>query len=98
MPNKVQQDDIVKMNELYLQLKTYAAVSRIVGFSPTTVKRYIDPNFVTAKDLPYKKFSGVICDARFIVRPKSKEGWFEWLSFKEKEKNDCEELRKEILL
>lgn len=37
MANKVTHEDIKKMNRLYLKLKTYAAVSREVGFSPSTV-------------------------------------------------------------
>ena len=39
---------IVKMNELYLSLGTYAGVSRALGGSPspTTVKKYIIPNYV----------------------------------------------------
>ena len=42
MPRKlVEPQDIIKMNELYKELGTYAAVARKVGFSPTTVKKYI---------------------------------------------------------
>lgn len=33
--------DIQEMNKLYLELKTYAAVARATGFSPSTVKKYI---------------------------------------------------------
>lgn len=41
MANKVTQTDITRMNELYLTLKTYAAVAREVGFSASTVSKYI---------------------------------------------------------
>ena len=41
MARKVTEEDKILMNELYLKLKTYAAVARETGFSPTTVKRYI---------------------------------------------------------
>lgn len=37
----VTQVDIKEMNQLYAKLKTYAAVARATGFSPSTVKRYI---------------------------------------------------------
>ena len=37
--------DIAEMNRLYSELHTYAAVARQVGFSPATVKKYIDPNY-----------------------------------------------------
>lgn len=41
----ITQADIKKINQLYLELKTYAAVSRATGFSPGTVKKYVNPNY-----------------------------------------------------
>ena len=35
---KVTNEDIVRFNELYAKLKTYAAVARETGFSASTVK------------------------------------------------------------
>lgn len=51
MAKKVTQEDIEQMNELYLELHTYAAVSRAVGFSAGTVKRYIIPNYQSKDSL-----------------------------------------------
>ncbi len=48
---RVTQDEIVIMNELYLEKGTYAAVAREVGFSPSTVKKYIIPNYVSTKNI-----------------------------------------------
>ena len=48
---RVTQDEIVTMNELYLEKGTYAAVAREVGFSPSTVKKYIISNYVSTKDI-----------------------------------------------
>lgn len=42
---KVTNSEIKLMNELYLQYHTYSAVARAVGRAPSTVKRYIDPNY-----------------------------------------------------
>ena len=42
---KVTQEEILQMNILYKELGTYAAVSREIGRAPSTVKKYIDPNF-----------------------------------------------------
>lgn len=50
MANKVTPDDILQMNTLYLELKTYAAVARKTGFSAGTVKKYIIPNFTPAAE------------------------------------------------
>lgn len=44
---RVTQDEIIKMNELYLEYKTYAAVAKEVGRAPSTVKRYIDPEYIS---------------------------------------------------
>lgn len=44
---RVSQDEIIKMNELYLEYGTYSAVAREVGRAPSTVKKYIDPNYVS---------------------------------------------------
>lgn len=45
MANKVTQKDITNFNELYLTLKTYAAVARATGFSSSTVSKYIEPGY-----------------------------------------------------
>lgn len=51
MAKKVTQEDIEQMNELYLELHTYAAVSRAVGFSAGTVKKYIIPDYQSKNSL-----------------------------------------------
>ena len=60
MPRTVINDDlIIQMNELYLQIKTYAGVSRALGGSPapSTVKKYIIPNYTSRKELKSTKVS-----------------------------------------
>ena len=42
---RVTESEIKQINELYLQYGTYAAVAREVGRAPSTVKKYIDPNY-----------------------------------------------------
>ena len=58
MANKVTPDDILQMNTLYLELKTYAAVARKTGFSAGTVKKYIIPNFAPATE--NTKWNGIL--------------------------------------
>ena len=41
MANKVTNEDILRINELYYKHKTYAEVARQTGFSAGTVKKYI---------------------------------------------------------
>ena len=47
------QEKIIEINELYLKIKTYAGVSRAMGGSPspTTVKKYIIPNYVSKENI-----------------------------------------------
>lgn len=58
----VTQDEIRKMNTLFLELKTYAAVARQVGRSSSTVKKYIIPGFVPQGELEINEFTGDIPD------------------------------------
>jgi len=96
MANKVQAEDIIKMNELYLIHKTYAAVARLVGFSPSTVKKYIKSNFVAQEDINTTPFTGVIKSIEEVV--KTFTNWNDFLSLSEEEQMECMGLRKEILL
>lgn len=45
MANKVTNEDILRINELYYKHKTYAEVARQTGFAASTVKKYIDKNW-----------------------------------------------------
>ena len=45
MANKVTNEDILRMNEAYYKYKTYAETARQTGFSASTVKKYIIPNW-----------------------------------------------------
>ena len=42
---KVTNEDILRINEIYYKVKTYAETARQTGFAATTVKKYIDPNW-----------------------------------------------------
>lgn len=41
MANKVTNEDILRINELYYRHKTYAEVARQTGFAASTVKKYV---------------------------------------------------------
>lgn len=45
---KIGPEEIVKINEAYKATGTYAAAARIVGCAPSTVKRYIIPDYTSA--------------------------------------------------
>lgn len=52
MPKKVTQDEIVRMNDLYLVIGTYSGVARETGRSPSTVKRYIISDYTPQEETP----------------------------------------------
>ena len=54
----VTQDVIKKMNELYVELGTYAAVARATGFSPGTVKKYIQKDYVPEDQRTIVRYEG----------------------------------------
>ena len=58
MARTITHEQIIEMNELYLKIKTYAGVSRAMGGSPapTTVKKYIIPNYISKNDRKIKVF------------------------------------------
>ena len=45
MANKVTNEDILRINELYYKHKTYAEVARQTGFAASTVKKYVIPGW-----------------------------------------------------
>lgn len=55
----VDNDLIIKMNELYLQIGTYTGVSRALGGSPSasTVKKYIIPEYKPQSEVTKISFS-----------------------------------------
>ena len=42
---RVTQDDIIQMNEAYLSCGSYSAVAKSTGWSASTVRKYIIPNY-----------------------------------------------------
>jgi hypothetical protein len=98
MAKKVTEADIINMNELYLQLKTYAAVARETGFSASTVKKYIISNYTSQESLPIKHFDKIVSDTFLIEFPDCIEKWGALLTLTENEKEEMKDLGKEILI
>lgn len=98
MPRKlVTLEDITLMNELYKQIGTYAGVARQVGFSASTVAKYIQKDYIPKADIKIKKFSSVI-PKNTITLPASdkKLEWKKLFSLSEQEIAEINELRMEL--
>lgn len=74
MASKVTQKDIERMNDLYLEYGTYTAVAREVGFSASTVKRYIIPNYQKVS-LPIDRMPVVLPPVETITVPAAMTDW-----------------------
>ena len=90
---KVTQEMIIQMNELYLDIKTYAGVARVVGVSPSTVKRYITPNF---QNVESKRRDIEEREINFDLF--TRNCWDILLELMPREINGMEEARKEVVL
>lgn len=93
---RVSPEDIIKFNDLYLELKTYAGVARETGFSASTVKKYIIKDYVPAEKIETQKFSGDLPE--FVPEIFRKQNWVSFLDMTKEEYEEIKELWKEMSL
>ena len=93
---RVSPEDIIKFNDLYLELKTYAGVARETGFSASTVKKYIIKDYTPVEKKKKKKFSGDLPE--FVPETFRKQDWGSFLDMTEAEYDEVKELWKEMSL
>lgn len=105
MARRVSSEDIIEMNELYLKFGTYAAVARTTGFSPSTVKKYIQPDYIAAGTRKLVKFDKEIVDldgeskeARDIIDLFGRKSWDLLGKLSLEEEKEIEELWKEMYI
>lgn len=96
MANRITNDDIQKMNELYLEVKTYAGVAKLMGCAPTTVKKYIIPNFVPISEVQIKKWSGDLPE--FDYKIFRKKDWGSLCELSPEEEKEFQDFKKEVVL
>lgn len=92
---RVTDEDKVLINLVYLETGTYAETARRTGFSPSTVKKYIIPNFIPIDTIEKKTFSLDDLPDGVIKLPQNL-GRLCTLSFNEIE--ELEEFRKELII
>lgn len=90
----VTQADIKEFNRLYLELKTYAAVARKTGFSPSTVKKYIVSNYEEPKEENFIRFEGPLPEFDSTIF--RKDDWGDLCVLSEEEQEEVRQLWKEI--
>lgn len=96
----VTDEDKIQFNELYLTCGTYAEVARQTGFSASTVKRYIIPNYVSVNSVAENAimFDKEIKNIEEIDFPNSRTDFYNLFVLSEEEQQQCDLLREEILI
>ena len=75
MAKRITEEDIFKINEMYLMDPVYSHVAKAMGISAATVKKYIVPDF---KPLEIKeKISKDLPSVEEIELPKDYNSWLE---------------------
>lgn len=96
MAKRVTNEDIIKINEVYAAVKTYAETARQTGFSASTVKKYINPNFTLLDKPPIMKLDFV--RAVFPPYPANGTIWRNLMELTNHEKEKILELQKEVVI
>ena len=97
MATKITQEDILKINELYVKHKTYAAVARELGFAPTTIKKYVIPNYIPQDKIEKKIFTEDQIPEEIDYSPfKGLANWAPLCKLSEKEIAEIKELWREM--
>lgn len=58
---KITNEMIVQINELYKEIKTYSGVARKLGIAATTVKKYVQSDYIPKAELQFKPIDVFAC-------------------------------------
>lgn len=99
MANKVTEEEIILINDLYLEIGVKARVAEIVGRSASTVSKYIIPGYVSQKDkvAPPPFDTSKICDTVSIAATSWQE-FADACRLTEQELISLHELQKELMV
>lgn len=98
MAKRVTQEDIEIFNNLYYKNHNYSETARISGFSATTIKKYIIPNYTPKEHLKIKKFNSEISSLPDYKPFKLVDNWGELCVLSETEEVEIKELWEELSL
>lgn len=94
---RVQNSDIIEMNERYAQCKNKSQVARELGFSPSTVAKYLIPGYIKKEDKMIIKFDSSMIgapSARFLET----DDFGSLCPFSDEEEKEMKEFWKELLV
>ena len=88
----------IKINELYLKIGTYSGVAKEIGCAPSTVKKYIIPNFVPQEKIKKKVFQREDLPEFSVEGLKNIENWGSLCLLSQEEKDEVRELWDELVI
>ena len=98
MAKAISEETKIEINELYLKIGTYSGVAKIIGCAPSTVKKYIIPNFVPQEKVPKKVFQHEDLPEFSTEGLKNIENWGSLCLLNEEEKSEIRELWDELII
>ena len=94
----IDEETKIKINELYLKIGTYSGVAKEIGCAPTTVKKYIIPNFVPQAEIQKIIFQREDLPEFSVEGLKNIENWGSLCLLSDEEKEEIHELWKELII
>ena len=96
MAKRVTEADIIQMNEAYLGCKSYSGVAKVTGWSASTVKKYIIPDYEEVEEQNITRYSGDLPE--FDSDSFRNIDWSHICELSEEERKEMETIWKEIEL
>ena len=98
MARTISEETKIEINELYLKIGTYSGVAKVIGCAPSTVKKYIIPNFVPQEKVLIKVFQHEDLPEFSTEGLKNIENWGSLCLLSEEEKNEIREFWDELVI
>jgi predicted transcriptional regulator len=67
MGKRITEEKIIEINEVYLECKVKSKTAEIVGVSPSTVSKYLIPNYISQKKEEKVEFTKEITGAQDFI-------------------------------
>ena len=96
MAKRVTNEDIIRINEIYAATKVYAETARQTGFSASTVKKYVNPNYIPMQNQNTEKLK--FEHAELPPYPADGSAWRTLMELSANEKEKILDLQKEIMI
>lgn len=90
----ITQKEIKEINEAYLEIGTYAGVARKLGFSPSTIKKYVIDGYTKVDESKVKHFTGPLPE--FDPKPFRCRDWRHLCELSEEEMEEMKSIWEEI--